>query len=90
MVEAERHLDGKVTVERRYYITSLTDNIHEFARAGTCALGNRNGLHWVLDMTFREDELRIRKRNAAQNAAILRRLALNLLKQDQSARKVYV
>lgn len=87
MVEAERHLDGKVTVERRYYITSLTDNIHEFARAVRAHWGIENGLHWVLDMTFREDELRIRKRNAAQNAAILRRLALNLLKQDQSAKK---
>jgi len=87
MVEAKRHLQGKVTVERRYYITSLAGDVHEFARAMRSHWGIENGLHWVMDMTFREDQLRIRKRNAAQNAAILRRMALNLLKRDTTVKK---
>jgi len=87
MVESERHVDGKVSIERRYYITSLTETVTEFARAVRAHWGIENGLHWVLDMTFREDELRIRKNNAAENAAILRRMALNLLKQDTSYNK---
>ena len=87
MVESERHLDGKVTVEQRYYITSFSDHAGEFARAVRAHWGIENGLHWVLDMTFREDEHRIRKNHAAENAAILRRLALNLLKQEQTLKK---
>jgi len=45
-----------------------------------------NGLHWVLDIAFREDESRIRKDHAPQNMALLRHLALNLLKQDTSVK----
>ena len=40
-------------------------------------------MHWVLDMGFREDESRVRKGNGAENLSILRRLAMNLLKQDK-------
>jgi len=87
MVEAKRHLQGKVTVERRYYITSLAGDVHEFARAVRSHWGIENGLHGVMDMTFREDQLRIRKRNAAQNAAMLRRMALNFLKRDTTVKK---
>ena len=45
-----------------------------------------NGLHWVLDIAFREDDSRIRKNHAPQNMAILRHIATNLLKQEKSAR----
>lgn len=45
-----------------------------------------NGLHWVLDIAFREDECRIRKEYGAQNLSILRHIALNLLKQEKTAK----
>jgi predicted transposase YbfD/YdcC len=45
-----------------------------------------NGLHWVLDVAFREDESRIRKNHAPANMALLRHIAVNLLKQEQTAR----
>ena len=43
-----------------------------------------NGLHWVLDVTFREDASRVRERNAARNLALLRRIALNLARADHT------
>ena len=45
-----------------------------------------NSLHWVLDVTFREDECRVRNRTAAQNFAMLRKIALDLIKQHSAAR----
>lgn len=86
MVEAERHVRDQVTTERRYYMCSFDTNVHEFARAVRGHWGIENGLHWVLDMAFREDQLRIRLNHAAENAAVLRHIALNLLKQETSAK----
>jgi predicted transposase YbfD/YdcC len=48
--------------------------------------GIENGLHWVLDIGFREDESRVRKDHAPENMAVLRHIALNLLKQEQTAK----
>ncbi|MBI4498176.1 MAG: transposase, partial [Chloroflexi bacterium] len=48
--------------------------------------GIENGEHWVLDIAFREDESRVRSGHAAQNLAVLRRLALHLLRQDKTAK----
>jgi predicted transposase YbfD/YdcC len=66
-----------LTTERRYYICSFDTNVQEFARAVRGHWGIENGLHWVLDMAFREAQLHTRLNHAAENAAVLRRIALN-------------
>ena len=84
MVESRRELNGKITVERRFFITSLNNQIERFARAVRAHWGIENTLHWSLDVTFNEDYSRLRKQNGAENFAVLRHIALNLLKQDSS------
>lgn len=86
MVIAEREVDGKKTREARYYISSLTDSAAEFAKAVRGHWGIENSLHWVLDVAFREDECRIRKGNAPAIFSIIRHMALNLLKRDNSVK----
>ena len=73
--------DGKETIEVRYYISSLTLDVKRFARAARGHWGIENSCHWSLDMTFREDESRLRERNLRENFAWLNRFALSLLKQ---------
>src|SRR3954463_13345162 len=73
--------DGKETIEVRYYISSLGVDVNQFARAVRGHWGIENGCHWVLDMTFREDESRLRERHLRENFAWLNRFALSLLKQ---------
>lgn len=84
MVESTRELNGQVTVERRFFITSLDNNAEHFARAVRTHWSIENSLHWSLDVTFNEDYSRIRKDNGAENFAVLRHIALSLLKQDNS------
>jgi predicted transposase YbfD/YdcC len=84
-VEAERRVGGTVTTEVRYYLCSLT-RVVDFARAARGHWGIENGLHWVLDVAFREDAQRARVGHSAENLAVLRHMALNLLKQEQTAR----
>ena len=86
MVESERTLGEESSVDRRCYLTSLDANAKEFARAVRGHWGVENGLHWTLDIAFREDECRVRQGYAARNFALLRRLALNLLKRDRTAK----
>jgi len=85
MVEAERQIGGTVEREVRYYISSLA-SVGEMARAVRGHWGLENGLHWVLDMSFREDYNRNRKDRSAENFAVLRHIALNLLKQERSTK----
>jgi predicted transposase YbfD/YdcC len=73
--------DGHEYSDVRYYICSLAMGVKEFARAVRGHWGSENGCHWTLDMTFREDESRIRGVYIRENAAWLNRLALSLLKQ---------
>lgn len=73
--------DGKESIEVRYYISSLTVDVKRFARAVRGHWGIENSCHWSLDMTFREDESRLRERNLRQNFAWLSRFALSLFKQ---------
>jgi len=85
MVEAQRRMQGKVTRERRYYLTSLADAA-TFGRAVREHWGIENGLHWVLDIAFREDESRVRGGNGAENLIVLRHMAVNLLKRERTAK----
>ena len=73
--------DGKEYSDVRYYISSLAMGVKQFARAVRQHWGVENGCHWTLDMTFREDESRIRGVRIRENFAWLNRLALSLLKQ---------
>jgi predicted transposase YbfD/YdcC len=74
-------VDGRESIETRFYISSLRRSIKRFARLVRGHWGIENTLHWSLDMTFREDESRVRARRLADNLAWLRRLALSLIKQ---------
>jgi len=87
MVESIRDMGDKITEETRYFISSLPNDSNRFAEAVRGHWGVENGLHWCLDIAFREDDCRIRKGHGATNLAIIRRFALTLLKKD-SLRKV--
>lgn len=87
MAESERHLGDKLTVERRYYIASLKSEARQFGQAVRGHWGIENSLHWVLDVTLREDECRIRRGEAAENFCTLRHFAFNLLKQEKTMKK---
>jgi predicted transposase YbfD/YdcC len=76
-----RRRGGKETVKVRYYISSLEVDVVRFARSVRGHWGIENGCHWVLDMTFREDESRLREPHLRENFAWLNRFALSLLKQ---------
>jgi predicted transposase YbfD/YdcC len=73
--------DGKETIEVRYYISSLAMDVKRLARAVRGHWGIENSCHWVLDVTYREDESRIREEALRENFAWLNRFTLSLLKQ---------
>jgi predicted transposase YbfD/YdcC len=87
MAESTRIIDGKETRERRYYITSLKADAQEFGRSVRNHWRIENSCHWLLDVCFREDECRKRVRRSAQNFAVIRRIALNVLKRDQTTKR---
>ncbi len=86
MAEYERHDGDKVSTGVRYYISSLGSDAKQFGNAVRKHWGIENSLHWVLDVAFREDESRIRKDHSPTNMAIIRHIALNLLKQEKTAK----
>ena len=73
--------EGKETVDIRYYISSLTMGVKRFAHAVRAHWGIENTCHWTLDVTYREDESRIREKHLRENFAWLNRFTLSLLKQ---------
>ena len=87
MVESVREVEGQTTVERRYYLSSLSLGIETFARAVRGHWGVENKVHWIMDVCFREDQSRARTGYAAENLATLRRLALNLLKREKTKKR---
>ncbi|MFP4132485.1 MAG: ISAs1 family transposase [Thiohalospira sp.] len=82
LVESERDVDGTVSRERRYFISSRPPEARTLAGAIRAHWEVENALHWVLDVTFREDDSRIRRGHGAQNFSTLRQFALNLLKNE--------
>lgn len=79
---------GKETSEVRYFISSLRLGVKRFARAVRGHWGIENTLHWCLDVTFREDDSRLRSRHAADNVAWLKRFAISLLKQQNDKESI--
>lgn len=82
MVESRREWGEKVSSEQRFFLTSLPCDAARFAKAVREHWGVENSLHWVLDVSFREDDCRIRHGEGAQNLAVLRHVALNLLRRE--------
>jgi predicted transposase YbfD/YdcC len=86
-IESIRTVKNKTTKETRYYLSSLKTTARKFNRIIRSHWGIENSLHWVLDMSFREDESRIRAGHSAENLGILRHMALNLLKQENTLKR---
>ena len=87
-VETIRGVNGthKVEAEIRYFLTSCDDDLAVLVQAIRRHWSVENALHWVLDLTFREDDSRVRDRTAARNLALLRKIALNLVARDRRGR----
>ncbi len=83
-VTATREMAGTVSRETRYFLLSQAFSAERFAAIVRAHWGIENGLHWVLDVTLNEDQLRHRKGHGPENQALLRRLALNLAKLEPS------
>lgn len=86
MVRAERRLPDKTSVEYRYYISSLASEAKRHLQIIRSHWRIENELHWVLDVAFDEDQCRIRQGHGPQNFVVLRHIALNLLKQEKTAK----
>ncbi len=78
---------GRCRLEARYYILSVLLSAREFAEAVRGHWGIENNLHWQLDVSFREDECRVRHDHAPANLSVIRRFALGLLKRQTSCRR---
>ncbi|WDE07325.1 ISAs1 family transposase [Thalassomonas viridans] len=87
VVDSTRESGGKVSRDKRYYITSHADKSAEFlAMAIRSHWHVENKLHWQLDVSFNEDQNRLRSGHAAENIALMNKVALNLLKNELSAK----
>lgn len=87
LVAAQRHFaDGQATQQTRYYLLSAPLPADQFGQAVRSHWGIENQVHWLLDVAFREDDSRVRLGDGAENFAVLRRLALHLLKQETTTR----
>jgi predicted transposase YbfD/YdcC len=85
-VESERRINGNSTLERRYYLLSIPSDAQLFARAVRSHWGIENQLHWILDVGFHEDESRACQGYSAENMAVVRHIAVNLLSQEKSVK----
>lgn len=87
VIESERQIKGKTTVERRFYISSLPANALRLAHAIRAHWSVENRLHWCMDVAFDDDQMRARTGHAAHNLAVLKHITLNLIRLDPTQRK---
>ena len=87
MAESERHIGDKISIEYRFYISSMENDAKQFGVAVRNHQGIENSVHQVLDVGFREDESRKRKGDSAFNFSILRHIAMNLLRKEKTLRR---
>jgi predicted transposase YbfD/YdcC len=87
VIESERCLDGKTSIERRFYISSLPANAERLLPAIRAHWSVENRLHWCMDVAFADDQMRARTGHAAHNLAILKHITLNLIRLDPIKRK---
>ncbi len=87
-VETIRHVNGsgKTETDIRYFLSSSADPPEILATALRRHWQIENSLHWVLDVAFQEDHCRMRDRNAVQNFALLRKIAINLVRRHQTSK----
>jgi len=79
-IESTRIIKDETTVEKRYYISSLKSSAAEILNATRSHWGIENSLHWVLDVSFNDDDSKVKKGNAPQNMTIVKKTALNLMR----------
>jgi predicted transposase YbfD/YdcC len=87
MVESVREIGEKRTCEKRFYISSLEPDSKQIGAAIRAHWGIENKLHWCLDVTYKEDACRVRTDHAAENFNTVRKITLNLLRQDKSMKR---
>lgn len=90
MVERQTERAGKITTERSYYLSSATLSAQQFAAAVRAHWHVENRLHWVMDVVFHDDLMRLRSRNGPANMAAIRHMSLNLIRRinDKASIKV--
>jgi predicted transposase YbfD/YdcC len=86
VVVAQRRIGQEVSTETRYYLLSFARDVQRFATSVRSHWGIENCVHWVLDMAFREDDSRVLVGYTAHNLGVLRHLALNLFRQEKTAK----
>lgn len=79
MIEETREFKGRISTDRRFFISSLPANARQIAQAVRAHWAIENTLHWTLDVVFNEDKSTVRKDHAPQNMAIVRHVVLNIL-----------
>ncbi|MBN4067162.1 ISAs1 family transposase [Simkania negevensis] len=85
-IESERTVNGKTTREIRHYVSTLSPNPEELGVHIRSHWGIENKVHWLLDVAFREDEQKARAGHIPENMSLIRRMALNLLSKEKSAK----
>lgn len=87
LIESIRQINGQVTVELRYYLSSLQPNAKRAGQTVRAHWGVENSLHWTLDVAFHEDDCRVRVGHAPENLALVRKITHNLLQQETTVKR---
>ena len=87
LIESTRRIKDQTTTECRYFISSLAPDAARAMEAVRAHWGIENSLHWSLDVVFREDDSRVRVKNAAENLALVRKITHNLLEQERTLKR---